>query len=276
MKQTVRATLAQIDIESLNSQANLAKVEEMVAKIAEEGPVDLVVFPALVNSGYPRADDKGAFLATAESEGGTFIAGLKKLARQHRIHLVAGVLEADPKSSQTAFDSGVFINPSGEVLGWQRQLHLVGQDKDTFSQGDAIKVFSSSLGNIALIVGTDLEFPEVLRVQALQGAEIACSLLNRRKEVENPAEWLALVAICRAMESKVYFLACNRVGQQGDNVFFGASCIAHPGSELLAPSASAGEDVVRADLSADLFIEERAVRPYFRDRRPENYGMVCR
>ncbi|MBI2906956.1 MAG: carbon-nitrogen hydrolase family protein [Chloroflexi bacterium] len=275
MKEMVNVALFQTDVEPLNVQANLEKIEARVAGIMDS-PVDLVVFPALANSGHPGDASKSSFAMAAEPVDGAFVTGLREIARRYKVHLVAGFLEQNPSNCRRPFNSAALVDPRGGLVGIQRQVHAVGEDRGVFSRGDNIGVFPTELGNIALVVGTDLEYPEFLRVQTLRGAEIGCCLLGVSRQVADPAGWLALIGICRAMEDKVYALLCNRVGHRGSEAFWGASCIVDPAGGIVAQAALSAEDVVRAEMSRDFFVEERFAKPNFRDRRPENYGLICK
>ncbi|HEX6512133.1 MAG TPA: carbon-nitrogen hydrolase family protein, partial [Chloroflexota bacterium] len=79
---------------------------------------------------------------------------------------------------------------------------------------------------------------------------------------------------CRALENRIFFIECNRVGTQEDLEFSGRSSIAGPTGELLARSSSAREEVIRATLCADALYEARGMYPDFRDRRPEHYHLL--
>ena len=78
------------------------------------------------------------------------------------------------------------------------------------------------------------------------------------------------------MENALYFLGCNRSGDEGTRKFYGRSAIAAPSGELIAVSESDDEEVVRAELTADALAAQRAYLTVFRDRRPELYGPLCR
>lgn len=265
MKDVVKVAAIQIDIHPGNPDANLNKMWETTERAMKEGAPDLVVFPALVNRGE-----------LAEEIPGPFTQALGENAKRYSIHLVAGLLEKDAKNPGMAYNSAALIGPSGQVLGVQRQVHTVGAEKQQFNRGDSIETFATELGTIGLIVGTDFEFPEVARVQTLQGAEILCMLLNRTAPAANLPDLIYYLAACRAWENKVFEICCNRVGSADGLRFGGRSCIVGTNGQPLAHSEEETEDILMASLDREKFYEDRADRPYFRDRRPEHYGLLAK
>jgi predicted amidohydrolase len=76
------------------------------------------------------------------------------------------------------------------------------------------------------------------------------------------------------MENRLFFAEVNRVGTQEELRFRGQSCVAGPAGDLLARSEGTCEEIVRATMRGDAMLEQRAIFPDFRDRRPEHYGLL--
>jgi predicted amidohydrolase len=282
MKDIVRTAAVQMEVKWLDPEANLAKVADLIERIAQEHKADLIVFPELVNSGYVIGRHSAEFqefsrsyLEVAERIPGQFTDTLGELAKKHAIHIVIGLLEAHPSIPATLYNSSVLIGPSGEVLTVYRKVHIPAEERHYFYSGSGVNVVSTKLGNIGLMICADIAFPELARVLTLKGAEIICVCFCRPKgvvhgDVEAPLRFIS----CRAFENNNFLVASNRVGREGDLTFDGKSCICGPYGEFLARS-DAGEDIIIAELLADELKAARMRYTRFRDRRPELYGIIC-
>jgi predicted amidohydrolase len=281
MKDIVRAAAAQIEIESLKPEANLARVVEAIERIAQK--VDLIVFAELVNSGHVIGQESKDFtkfaqeyLKVAEKIPGLYTDTLGGLARKHNLYIVIGLLEAHPCIPATLYNSAVLIGPSGRVIGVHHKAHIPREEKHYFYPGNSAEVFSTELGNIGLLVCADVNYPEFPRVLTLKGAEIICVSYCRPKGMAGGDPDFSFRAIsCRAFENNNFFVTCSRVGREGDVVFEGRSCICGPQGEFLARSEVETEDIITADLSAEALQTARMRFSRFRDRRPDLYGLLC-
>ena len=279
MKQEVRAASVQIDVAWFDPKANMAKIRDMADRVRSEGPVDLVVFPELANSGYVKGRDKEfgrEYVKIAEPVPGPFTNALGEIARRHGIYLVCGLLQAHPTVPGTVYNASVMLSPTGEVIGLHHKMHIPGEERHYFYPGNTTEVVKTDLGQIGLIVCADRRFPELTRVLTLMGAEIVCCVANipGADRVRQDPQSAFYVPRCRAMENRIFFVESNRIGTQEEMIFSGHSSIADPGGNLLACSECDDEAIVRASLCADTFYEARAMWPDFRDRRPEHYGLI--
>ena len=68
-------------------------------------------------------------------------------------------------------------DPSGDVLGVQRQTHLSRSERESgYARGDEISVFDIEGTAVGVAVGSDLRYPEVGRIMALQGVELVAAV----------------------------------------------------------------------------------------------------
>lgn len=283
MKGIVRVGVGQIEVELLKPEANLARHWHAVEEITKEGKVDLVVFPELSNSGYVQGMEQGDFanfarsyLKVAEKIPGPYTEGLGELARKYSIYLVTGILEAHPRIPATLYNSAVLISPAGDIVGIYRKLQIPREEKHYFFGGSKIQVYPTELGNIGMIICADNSFPEIPRLLALKGAEIICVPYARtRRAKADPGLYLSINS-CRAYENSCFFVTCNRVGSENQQVFEGRSCICGPTGEFLARSETESEEFLKADLLAESLEIARMRYARFRDRRPELYQELCR
>ena len=282
MKEVVRVAAAQVDVAWLKPEVNLAKMQNTIEKITQASKVDLVVFPELANSGWVIGRDKEEFadfsrdyLKAAERIPGPYTEALGESAKKHSVYVIAGLLEINPAIPATLYNSAVLIGPSGEIIGTYRKAHIPGEEKHYFIPGSSTEVFATELGNIGMLICADNSFPESARALCLQGAEIICVPYARPIGIGSDAELYFRIASCRAYENNTFFIACNKVGKEGNLIFEGRSCICGPGGEFLARSETDTEEIISAELRAEALQVARMKHSRFRDRRPDLYGIIC-
>lgn len=281
MRNVARVAAAQIEIAWLKPEVNIAKIGDVIERIVKEDKPDLVVFPELSNSGYlvgrehkDFADFSKRYVKVSERIPGPFTDTLCGYARKYNLYIVVGLLETHPTVPGTLFNSAILINAKGEIAGHYRKVHIPGEEKHYFYPGNNMEVYNTELGNVGLLICADNSFPEQARVLSLKGAEIICVPYARPKGVGGDLELYHRIVSCRAYENNNFFIACNRVGKEGDTLFEGRSCICGPKGEFLALSQIETEEVIRADLLAEALVTARIRYSRFRDRRPDLYGIL--
>jgi predicted amidohydrolase len=190
------------------------------------------------------------------------------------VHVIAGILERSDGDDATV-DSAEIIGPLGQVVAIYRRLHLKPEEHAALRAGNEIGVYQTDLGTIGLSIGYDVTFPELARVQALEGAEIIISLwaLDEVRDQE-PVDSIIVQCRSRATENFVYFVASNIASETADAGHSSRSVIASCNGEALATATGHGEEVVRATLTDRAFRDQRMYLTIFRDRRPELYGLL--
>jgi predicted amidohydrolase len=267
MKDTLRVALVQ-----LAPDPTKPGVAPLVAHVEAEAAsgADLVLLPELATVGSPAGRSAAELRALAEPVPGPTTEALAEVAARLGVHVLAGVLEAGADGK--LYSSAVLVAPSG-LVGAYRRLHLLPAERELFAAGDVVGVFPTEIGTIAVSLSYDVSFPELARVQALEGAEILASLWG---PTEPEAGWPedAIVVQCRsrATENFVYVLGCNAAG--GSEPRASRSVIASCNGEAIAQAESGGEEVVRGEITDRAFREQRMYLTIFRDRRPELYGAL--
>jgi predicted amidohydrolase len=101
-----------------------------------------------------------------------YLALARELAMRHSIHLVAGTFLAEVGAGR--FRNRAWFAAPGGGVAFQDKLTLTGFERASgvIEPGDALKVFDSDLGRIAIDVCYDIEFPLYARAQAEAGARL--------------------------------------------------------------------------------------------------------
>lgn len=246
------------------SEDNLVRISDMIAKIASQQKVDLIVFPELVTSG----NELGLrFTDMAQRVPGPTVNLIAKRANEYGVHVAFGMVTKERVES-VLYNSAIVIGPEGDLVEIYNKVHLRGEERMAFREGFKLPVIDTEFGSIGLMIGYDLAFPEVARALVLDGAEVICVLANW--EAANIDEWKTYLR-SRAFENAVYMVGANRVGEDITLTFGGESMIVGPRGEIHA--SLAGETDAESGEPLEAFITARIDLDEVRHNR-EEYQMI--
>ncbi len=211
------------------SEDNLVRISDMIARIATQQKVDLIVFPELVTSG----SELGLrFTEMAQRVPGPTVNLIAKRANEYGVYVAFGMVTKERVES-VLYNSAIVIGPEGDLVDIYNKVHLRGEERMAFREGFKLPVIDTEFGSIGLMIGYDLAFPEVARALVLDGAEVICVLANW--EAANIDEWKTFLR-ARAYENAVYMVGANRVGEDITLTFGGESMIVGPrGAPMTSP-----------------------------------------
>jgi predicted amidohydrolase len=208
-------------------EENLVKVSDYISKICGSQKVDLIVFPELITTGYECGV---RFVDLAQRVPGSSVNVIAQRAAEFGVHIAFG-MPSKEKVESILFDSAVLIGPDGELIGEYRKVHLKGEERMTFRAGYKYPIFETEIGNIGMLLGYDMAFPEAARSLALDGADLIVVCANWEKPRND--EWRTYV-VARAYENSCFIAAANRVGEDATLSFIGESMIVGPRGQVLA------------------------------------------
>ncbi len=261
----MRVAIFQGPAESGPVAHNLRLLEERAAAAGAAG-ADLLLCPEMYLTGYNIGAAAAERLAEPADGPSLQIAG--EIARQHGIALLFGYPERGEDGA--IFNSVRLIGRDGEPRANYRKCHLFGTlDRGMFRAGRALAPLVELDGlKIGLLICYDVEFPESVRLLALQRAD----LVAVPTALMQPFEVVARTLIpARAVENQVFVAYANRCGREGELAYCGLSCVVGPDGIDLA-RAGPGEELILADLDPARLEALRGQIPYLADRRPELYG----
>ncbi|NTV27761.1 MAG: peptidyl-arginine deiminase, partial [Methanothrix sp.] len=201
------------------------------------------------------------------------------LAKELKIVIIVPVYEKDDIGY---YNSVVVIDADGSLLSTYRKIHIpqdpLFYEKNYFTAGEEIQVYQTKYARISVLICYDQWFPEAARVAALRGAEIIFypTAIGWIKGEEDPAEgdwhdaW-ETIQRSHAIANSVYVAAVNRVGREGDLLFWGSSFVCDSFGKVLARASRSDEEVLVAqlDLAKNEMIREGW--GFFCNRRPDAY-----
>lgn len=211
-------------------EENLVRMADYIIKICGSQKVDIIVFPELITTGYECGV---RFTDLAQRIPGATVNVLAQRAAEFGVYVAFG-MPAKEKVESILFNTAVLIGPDGELVGDYRKVHLKGEERMTFRAGFRYPIFETKFGNIGLLLGYDLAFPEAARALALDGAELI--LVSANWEKPRNEEWRTYV-MARAFENSCFIAAANRVGEDVTYSFIGDSMIVGPRGQMLASLA---------------------------------------
>lgn len=135
-----------------------------------------------------------------------------ELTRRHGVHIVAGtILDRGEDGDDVIHNDAYVFGPSGEHA-IQGKLHMTQFEKQEWrvTPRDRMRVFDTSIGRFAVAICYDVEFPEIVRAAARQGANVLVvpSCTDDRRGFLR----VRLCAHARAIENRLYVIHAGTVG----------------------------------------------------------------
>ena len=269
MKSTISLALIQFESILGDPKANRQKAETMIREAAENG-AELICLPEMYTTGYNLDIIGPQITQLAEKIDGPTVAGLRQLAKELKVHIVAPLalnLEDDPEARP--YNSAVFIGDEGQILGVYSKCHLFETERMYFQPGQELPVYNTKLSKIGIMICFDAGFPEVARILQMKGAElIVCPSAWR---IQDMGVW-HLNMPQRAQENSCYLAAINRYGKEGSLYMGGYSIVCGPEGDIIKELTEEKEDILYCSINGQRLADFRADGgPYIPYRRPELY-----
>jgi N-carbamoylputrescine amidase len=274
--------LALLQLRDYGSAAeNLARTAQKIAEAAAGG-AEIACTQELFTTAYFCTKQDPKFFDLAETIPGPTTDALCKVAKQHRIAIVASLFEN--RGSEVYHNTAVVIDADGTLLGKYRKNHIpqdpAFEEKFYFTPGDlGYRSWKTKAGTIGVLICWDQWYPEAARLTALRGADVlfyptAIGWLPEEKAEMGAAQHGAWETIQRAhaVANGCYVVAVNRVGREDGTEFWGQSFVADPYGRIIAKGSADKEEVVLAETDPKLQADFRRIWPFFRDRRIDTYG----
>ena len=241
--------------------------------------VNVLCFQEVFTQPYfcPSQDAKW-YAATEEIPDGPTVRLMREYAKKHGMVIVVPIYEQE--MTGVYYNTAAVIDADGSFLGKYRKSHIPQvagfYEKFFFKPGNSNwPVFETAFCKLGVYICYDRHFPEGWRALALNGAEY---IVNPSATVAGLSQYLwKLEQPASAVANGVYIGAVNRVGtEQPWNIgrFYGSSYVVNPRGEMLVEASEDKDELVVAEMDMDMVREVRNVWQFFRDRRPETYGIL--
>ena len=290
-------------------QASLDRISAYVTtmvnfvKFHNGSDVRLVVLPEYFLTGFPLGESHEEWHDKAALRyDGPEYERLSALAQQNKIFLAGNVYEVDPNFPDLYFQTCFIIDPSGDIILRYRRLSSSFEttphdvfDKylDIYGMEGVFPVAKTEIGNLACIASEEIMWPELVRANVLNGAEI---IIHPTSEPGSPKDTdREICRRARAIENAVYVISANTSSIEGISIpaytCSAMSKVVDYKANTLAEAAAGGESMLaHAIIHIDALREQRRrvgmanllarqpcdiyARVYSEARRREGSGLI--
>jgi N-carbamoylputrescine amidase len=276
-----RLTVAALQCELEGPRAdNIARIEQHVRQAAAGG-AQVVLPPELFEGPYFCREENGRWFAEARSlEDDEGVARMRQVARALGVVIPVSFFE---RAGQAYYNSIAVIDADGAVLGVYRKSHIPDgpgyEEKFYFRPGDTgFRVWRTRHATVGVGICWDQWFPESARAMMLQGAEVllyptAIGSEPHEPDLDTRDPWQRAM-IGHAVSNIVPVVAANRIGDEEGQRFYGSSFIADHRGDKVAELGREETGAAVANFDLDALSRLRASWGFFRDRRPDLYGVL--
>ena len=282
MSKIVKVASAQLAPVFLNKKETIKKACDAILDAGKNG-AKLIVFPEAFISGYPDwvwlvQNSKGAELndlyvklvenAVSIPDDTTKMIG--QVAKKANINVVMGMHERNSESSNSSlFNSLLFIDDRGDILGKHRKLIPTGGERLIWAQGDGstLRSYATSAGKIAGLICWENYMPLARNVIYECGTQILASPTwdksdNWIQSMQHIARegGLFVISTCMALRmddipDEYNFKTLYPEGREWINT--GNSCIIAPNGKFIVEPLEGKEEILYAEIDLQQIISAK-------------------
>ncbi|WP_097006802.1 N-carbamoylputrescine amidase [Lacrimispora amygdalina] len=272
-------------------EENIANAEKLVRQAAAKG-AGIILLPELFERTYFCQERRYEYYGYAKpARENDAVIHFSRVAAELSVVIPVSFYEL---AGNTMFNSVAVLDADGTNLGIYRKTHIPDdhyyQEKFYFTPGDTgFKVFDTKYGKVGIGICWDQWFPETARCLALLGAELIfyptaigsepileCDSMEHWRRCmmgHSASNIIPVIAANRIGEETV--MPCEENGGQGSSLkFYGSSFITDSTGALIQTMGREEQGVILAEFDLDEISRDRRNWGLFRDRRPDQYGMI--
>ncbi len=262
-------------------QANIDKHMALIERAGAQG-VQILCMQEIFTGPYFCAEQTPRWYeATEHIPDGPTTKLMQETAKRYQMVIIVPLYEVE--STGVYYNTAAVIDADGSYLGKYRKNHIPQVapgfwEKYYFKPGNlGYPVFQTRYAKVGVYICYDRHFPEGARELGLNGAEI---VFNPSATVAGLSEYLwKLEQPAHAVANGYFVGAINRIGTEAPwNIgeFYGQSYFCDPRGQMLVVGSRDKDELIVADLDLDVIRQVRNTWQFFRDRRPETYGGICK
>ncbi|MEK7618337.1 MAG: carbon-nitrogen hydrolase [Patescibacteria group bacterium] len=260
---------------------NFAKTARLAERAAKKG-AKIICLQELYNTPYFPQYQNVKKDPLTETIPGFSTEGFKKIAKKYGVVIIAPLYEKDKKGEY--HNSAAVIDVTGKLLPTYHKIHIPQDpgfyEKDYFKEGDTgYRIYKTKFATFAVLICFDQWYPEAAREVRLQGAEIIFypTAVADIIGYKHPNDWhdaWETVQRGHAIANSVYVAAVNRVGREGQMLFYGQSFVSDPWGKILKRASKNKDEIIvqKLDLAYNQFLSEGW--GFLRNRRPDTYKTI--
>lgn len=281
---------------TMDIKKNVEKLSGLLKKAGDKGVNVLSFTEICVAPFFPptlSADYEKFFLEFPNE----LLNPLFEIAKTYEMVLILPFAEKD---GIDYYNSSAIADADGTILGKYRKMTIPcvlpspskggtgSYEKMYFKPGNlGFPVFSTRYGKVGIQICYDRKFPEGSRILALDGAEMifipTCAATYG--DIKGRSETWVIPVRARAYENGVFVVVPNKAGKEILDTAFGKgkvrrnmgrSLIINPLGDVIAMGSPDKWEVVMATVDLDEVHKAQKDLPFWRDRRPSEYGRLVR
>ncbi len=282
MNTNIRIAAAQLSPVYLNKKLTVQKVCDAITEAGNNG-AKLIVFPEVFIAGYPdwiwlvpNSNVKLLnelyikLVENAVSVPDESTEKICKAAKSAKINVIVGMHERNSeKSGASLYNSLLFINETGKIIGKHRKLIPTGGERLIWAQGDGstLRSYETSAGKIAGLICWENFMPLARNAIYESGAQILASPTwdkspNWLQSMQHIARegGIFVISVCMTLKmsdipDELEFKSLYPPEREWINT--GNSCIVAPNGKLLAGPLEAEEKILYADIDLNQIISAK-------------------
>lgn len=217
----LKVTLFQAYLFWENIDKNIKNISLRLSSIREK--TDLIVLPEMFNTGFTMNAE-----ANAEAMDGKTINWMAEIAQKFNAVVTGSIII---KENSKFYNRLIWMQPNGEYQYYDKKhLFGLGLEDKTYTAGKKHLIVELKGWKIMLAICYDLRFPVWLR----NNNEKYDLLLIVANWPEQRAHHWRMLLPARAIENQAFVIALNRVGHDGNEVYYsGDSTCLNPSGNVI-------------------------------------------
>lgn len=267
------AAVVQTGTEGADTEATLAKAEQLIAECSQRG-VQVAVFPEAYIGGYPKGanfhivlgsrhpdgrDEYAAYASRAIAVPGPEVTRLGRAVRNAGLYLVMGVIERD---QGTLYCTALFFGPEGTLLGKHRKTMPTAAERLCwgFGDGSTLTAIPTQWGPLGAVICWENYMPLLRMAMYSKGIVLYCApTADDRDSWAASMRHVALEGRCFVLSACQYLTRDkfpddmrNAIPEESGSVLMrGGSLIVDPLGRILAGPVFEREAILTAELDID-------------------------
>jgi predicted amidohydrolase/ribosomal protein S18 acetylase RimI-like enzyme len=281
----VRLSAVQYQMRRVAGFDEFARQCEFFVDVASDYTADFLLFPELFTTqllATISADRPGSSARMLAEFTPRYCELFRDLALRYHLNVVGGSqFELD---GDRLYNTAFLFRRDGSVER-QRKLHITPHERKWWGvqPGDALHTFETDRGRLAILVGYDVQFPELARIAFAQGARMLFVPFN--SDERNDYLRMRYCAQARCVENPVFLVLSGCVGNLPDvehaDIHYAQSAILAPSDFYFSRDGVAAEcqpnieTVVFADVDLEMLRRQRRKGTVmnWEDRRKDLYAV---
>jgi predicted amidohydrolase len=251
---SLTVSLIQTALHWENIPANLKMFSEKIALLPR---TDLIVLPEMFSTGFTTRPD----LAETMKES-TAIGWMRSTALQKNCAMAGSLIIKDRKKH---YNRLVFVRSDGSIEYYdKRHLFSLSNEPDIFAAGNRRIIIDLNGWRICPLICYDLRFPVWSRNSSSPKKQFDVLLYVANWPDKRADAWKQLL-VARAIENQCYVVGVNRVGSDGNRLYYsGDSMAVDPAGKTLC-HCSHDDAVLTVELNLSELQKLREQHPFLKD-----------